>query len=101
MRRYRFPWVVDGFLVPATAEPLIACILAGLAQFDEREIGGPWQPHRVRPGDMFVTRSMTPYELRWGGLPIARLRKVEDYVQAPLTKEFRPRKRNQRCRNAH
>ena len=65
VRRYRFPRVVDGFLVPATAEPLIACILAGSAQFDEREIGGPWQPHRVRRGDLFVTRSMTPYELRW------------------------------------
>jgi hypothetical protein len=24
VRRYRFPRVVDGFLVPATAEPLIA-----------------------------------------------------------------------------
>jgi AraC family transcriptional regulator len=24
-RRYRFPRVVDGFLVPATAEPLITC----------------------------------------------------------------------------
>ena len=65
VRRYRFPRVVDGFLVPATAEPLIACILAGSAEFDEREIGGPWQPHRIRRGDLFVTRSTIPYELRW------------------------------------
>jgi AraC family transcriptional regulator len=28
-RRYRLPRVVDGFLVPATAEPLITCTLNG------------------------------------------------------------------------
>ena len=44
VRRYRFPRVVDGFLVPATAEPLIACIIAGSAEFQEREIGGACRP---------------------------------------------------------
>ena len=48
-----------------TAEPLIACNIAGSAEFEEREIGGTWLPHRVRRGDLFVTRSKTPYELRW------------------------------------
>ena len=38
-RRYRFPRVVDGFLVPATAEPLITCHLNGSAEFQERDIG--------------------------------------------------------------
>ena len=33
VRRYRFPRVVDGFLVPATAEPSIACNIAGSAEF--------------------------------------------------------------------
>ncbi len=65
VRRYRFPRVVDGFLVPATAEPLIAGIIAGSAEFEEREVGGTWLPHRVRRGDLFVTQSTTPYELRW------------------------------------
>jgi len=65
VRRYRFPRVVDGFLVPATAEPLIAAIIAGSAEFEEREVGGTWLPNRVRRGDLFVTRSTTPYELRW------------------------------------
>ena len=65
VRRYRFPHVVDGFLVPATAEPLIACPIAGSAEFQEREIGGAWLHRRVRRGDLFVTRSKTPYELRW------------------------------------
>jgi AraC family transcriptional regulator len=65
VRRYRFPRVVDGFFVPATAEPLIAGIIAGSAEFEEREIGGTWLPNRARRGDLFVTRSKTPYELRW------------------------------------
>jgi hypothetical protein len=34
VRRYRFPKIVDSFLVPATAEPLIAAIIAGSAEFD-------------------------------------------------------------------
>jgi AraC family transcriptional regulator len=51
--------------VPATAEPLTAGILAGSAEFEEREVGGTWLPHRVRRGDLFVTQSPTPYELRW------------------------------------
>jgi AraC family transcriptional regulator len=65
VRRYRFPRVVDGFFVPATAEPLIAGIIAGSAEFEEREIGGTWLPTRARCGDLLVTRSKTPYELRW------------------------------------
>jgi AraC family transcriptional regulator len=64
-RRYRFPRVVDGFLVPATAEPLITCQLNGSAEFQERDVGGAWVPRQVRRGDIFVTGSKTPYELRW------------------------------------
>src|SRR5260221_5087830 len=64
-RRYRFRRVVDGFLVPATAEPLITCTLDGSADFQERDIGGAWVPRQVRRGDIFVTGSKTPYELRW------------------------------------
>ena len=65
VRRYRFPRVVDGFLVPATPEPLITCTFSGSAEFQEREIGGAWLPRHVQPGDIFVTGSKTPYELRW------------------------------------
>ena len=57
--------LVDGFLVPATAEPFIACNMAGSAEFEEREIGGHWRSYKVRSGDLFVTCSKTPYELRW------------------------------------
>ena len=50
-RRYQFARVVDGFLVPATAEPLIACNMAGSAEFEEREIGGRWRSYKVRSGE--------------------------------------------------
>ena len=80
VRRYRFPRVVDGFLVPATAEPLIACTVAGSAEFEEREIGGAWLPHRVRRGDLFVTRSKTPYELRWNSPSGAELEVVHIHL---------------------
>jgi AraC family transcriptional regulator len=65
VRRCRFPRVVDSFLVPATAEPLISCQLAGSAEFWERECGGAWVTRQIRRGDIFVTHSKTPYEVRW------------------------------------
>ena len=64
VRRFRFPRVVDRVLVPATAEPLISCVVRGTAEFQEREIGGDWLKRQLQRGDIFVTRSKTPYELR-------------------------------------
>ena len=89
VRRYRFPRVADGFLVPATAEPLIACIIAGLAEFQEREIGGAWLPRRVRRGDLFVSGSKTRYELRWNSplgaeLELVHIHLAVDQLTAPL-----------------
>ena len=65
VRRIRFPRVVDRFLVPATAEPLISCVVGGSAEFEERELDGPWQTRRLQRGDIFITRATAPYELRW------------------------------------
>ncbi len=65
VRRYRFRRVVDRFLVPATPEPLISCGLAGSAEFRERELGGAWVTRQIGRGDIFVTRSKTPYEVRF------------------------------------
>lgn len=65
VRRYRYPRVVDSFLVPATPEPLIACVIAGSAQFLERDVGAGWLKRQLRRGDIFVTRSKTPYEVRF------------------------------------
>ena len=66
--------------VPATAEPMIACIIAGSAEFQEREIGGAWLPRRVRRGDLFVTRSKAPYELRWNSALGAELEVVHIHL---------------------
>lgn len=65
VRRYRLPRVVHKLFVPATAEPLIGCVISGVAEFQEREIGGTWLSRHVQPADVSVTRSKTPYELRW------------------------------------
>ena len=65
VRRYRFPRVVDRSLVPATPEPLISCGLAGSAEFRERELGETWVTRQIGRGDIFVTRSKTPYEVRF------------------------------------
>ena len=62
-RRVRCQRVMDRLLIPATAEPLVSCGLAGTAEFREREPGGPWITRRIGPGDFFVTRSTTPYEV--------------------------------------
>jgi len=64
-RRWRLPRVVDRFLVPATPEPHISCNLRGMAEFRERDVGGAWITRQIRGGDLFVTRSRTPYEVRF------------------------------------
>jgi AraC family transcriptional regulator len=65
VRRSRFPRAVDRFLVPATPEPLMSCVLAGSAEFRERDVGQAWVRRQLKRGDIFVTRSKTPYELDW------------------------------------
>jgi AraC family transcriptional regulator len=59
------PRVVDRLLVPATPEPHISCNLSGRAEFEERDVGGKWITREIRGGDLFVTRSRTPYEVRF------------------------------------
>src|SRR5437667_1915901 len=68
-RRWRLPRVVDRFLVPATPEPHISCNLRGVAEFRERDVGGAWITRQIHGGDMFVTRSRTPYEVRFQSPP--------------------------------
>ncbi len=68
-RRWRHPRVVDRFLVPATPEAHISCTLRGLAEFRERDPGGNWITRQIRPGDLFVTRSRTPYEVAFQSPP--------------------------------
>jgi AraC family transcriptional regulator len=64
-RRWRLPRVVDRLLIPATPEPHISCNLHGRAEFQERDVGGKWITREIHAGDLFVTRSRTPYEVRF------------------------------------
>jgi len=61
--------VVDRFLVPATPEPHISCNLRGMAEFRERDVGGAWITRQIHGGDLFVTRSRTPYEVHFQSPP--------------------------------
>jgi AraC family transcriptional regulator len=80
VRRCRFPRVVDRFLVPATAEPHISCTIVGSAEFLERDPGGKWLTHHIRRGDIFITRSRTPYEVRFRSPPGEELETLSIHV---------------------
>jgi len=68
-RRWRLPRAVDRFLVPATPEPHISCTIRGRAEFRERDVGAAWTTRKIRAGDLFVTRSPTPYEVQFESPP--------------------------------
>ena len=62
---YSEPRVEERVIYPAVAEPRIVRILSGAAVVEEREPGGPWIKTRVEAGDIFLTASQSPYEVRW------------------------------------
>ncbi|HEX7859353.1 MAG TPA: AraC family transcriptional regulator [Verrucomicrobiae bacterium] len=68
-RRWRLPRVVDRLLIPATPEPHISCNFGGIAEFQERDVGGKWTTRQIKAGELFVTRSRTPYEVRFQSPP--------------------------------
>src|SRR5439155_5221859 len=84
VRRFLCHRVVDGFLVPATAEPLISCGIAGSAEFREREVGGEWVTREIGQGHIFVTRSKTPYEVAHTSRPGAELDVVQVHIAVNL-----------------
>ena len=84
VRRYKFPRVVDRFLVPATPEPLISCQIKGSAVFKERDLGGNWLTHQLLPGTLFVTRSRTPYEVSFSSPPGEELENVQIHVSVDV-----------------
>lgn len=58
----------ESFLVPAVPEPQIVLMLSGKIYLEERELGGQWMGSEVHPGDLFLTASPDPYEVRWRSL---------------------------------
>jgi AraC family transcriptional regulator len=83
-RRWRLPRIVDRFLVPATPEPHISCTLRGTAEFQERDPGGAWITRRIHGGDLFVTRSRTPYEVQFQSPPGQELDNLSLHIAVEL-----------------
>src|SRR4051812_4485849 len=79
----RLPRVADRFLVPATPEPHVSCNLRGMAEFRERDVGGAWITRQIRGGDLFVTRSRTPYEVRFQSPPGEELDNLSIHSKSP------------------
>jgi AraC family transcriptional regulator len=65
VRTYSEPSIEESVIYPAVAEPRIVRILSGAAVVEERELAGPWLKTRVEAGDLFLTASQLPYEVRW------------------------------------
>lgn len=76
--------VESGLLVPAVPEPMITWVLSGTATVEERELDGAWEAHRVQPGDLFLTASALPYELRWRAEGDAPFSVMHVHVGVPL-----------------
>ena len=74
----------EPFLVPAVAEPLIVWVISGEAIVEEREIDRDWVTNTVTVGDFFLTRSPTPYEMRWRATGAAPFQVMHLYLSVPL-----------------
>ncbi len=74
----------EAFLVPAVAEPLIVWVMSGEAHVEERDVDGEWSEAHVKVGDFFLTRSDTPYEMRWRALGTDPFQVMHLYISVPL-----------------
>lgn len=74
----------EPFLVPAVAEPLIVWVISGEAVVEERDLDGDWVANTVTVGDFFLTRSPTPYEMRWLAIGDAPFQVMHLYLSVPL-----------------
>ncbi len=72
------------FLVPAVAEPLIVWVISGEAVVEERDLDGDWVANTVAVGDFFLTRSPTPYQMRWRAIGDAAFQVMHLYLSVPL-----------------
>jgi len=73
--------------VPAVPEPQLVLLLEGEVLLAERELGGEWSEVLVKPGDMFLTTSDAPYEVRWENRGDVPFKNLQVYVGLPLLKE--------------
>ncbi|MBN9415215.1 MAG: helix-turn-helix transcriptional regulator [Candidatus Eremiobacteraeota bacterium] len=77
----------EALLIPAVPEPQIVWTLEGQLVVEEREIGGTWLRSEVNAGDMFLTASRTPYEVRWQASGPTLPTVMAVYVGLPLLAE--------------
>lgn len=61
---HRHP-VAQTLLIPAVAEPQLIWQISGHLWCSDKNLGGEWSTHEVVPGDLFLTTSSEPYELKW------------------------------------
>ncbi len=57
--------VEQPLLIPAVAEPQLLWQISGHVLCSDRDLDGEWNTHEVNPGDLFLTTSSEPYELKW------------------------------------
>jgi len=74
----------ESYIVPAVLEPLIVWVLSGAAIVEERELDGAWTASRVKAGDLFLTSSATPYEMRWRATSSEPNESLHVYLGLPL-----------------
>jgi AraC family transcriptional regulator len=72
------------FLVPAVAEPLIVWVISGEARVDERDPEGEWLSTHVSVGDFFLTRTPSPYEMKWEACGDMPFQVMHVYLGLPL-----------------
>jgi hypothetical protein len=82
-RRFLCHRVVDGFLVLATAEPLVSCGIAIWADFREREVGGPCNPLLPALPPFWRPFALTPQDPMLAGLLLKRIG-LKPSVKAPI-----------------
>jgi AraC family transcriptional regulator len=76
--------IQEPFLVPAVAEPMVVWVMSGEALVEERDLGGEWTANGVAAGDFFLTRSVTPYEMRWHAKGDEPFEVMHLYLSVPL-----------------
>jgi AraC family transcriptional regulator len=74
----------ERFLVPAVAEPLVVWVVSGEALVEERDLDGDWVANAVAVGDFFLTRSATPYEMRWSAIGDTPFQVMHLYLSVAL-----------------
>lgn len=70
--------------LPAVSEPFLAWTMSGEADFQEREIGGPWITHRIGKGSLFLTSGGAPYDCRWKTVTAEPLQSMAVFIEFPL-----------------